>query len=273
MRVLFLGDVVGPIGLQAVETLLPSLKERLSPHLSIVNGENASKGRGLTRADYNRLKGAGADVITLGNHFLDKKQISSFIDDCPDLLRPVNSSDYSKGQGVGVYETSAGPIAVISVLLPAFVQNKVDNPFEVVEKLLPDLPPVRIIDLHGESTSEKQLFYHYFRGKCSAILGTHTHVMTADADIKDGTAFMADVGMCGEADSIIGVDPDSAIRRIIKQDGTHFHCNETGVSLLCGAYLEIEANGKANKILPFRFLDHKEIAYEPLPNHIVAGLD
>lgn len=270
MRVLFLGDVVGPVGLQSLESLLPALKERLSPHLVIVNGENASKGRGLTRADYNRIKAAGADVITLGNHFLDKKQISSFIDDCPDLLRPLNSADYEKGRGLGVYKTSLGPVAVASILLPAFVNNKVHNPFEVFEKALADLPSIRIVDLHGESTSEKQLFCHYFRGRCSAILGTHTHVMTADAEIKEGTAFMADVGMCGADDSIIGVDPQSVINRLIKQDGTYFHCPEDGIGLVCGAYLEIEEDGKASRIIPFRFRDNKEIAYEPLPNHIPA---
>ena len=270
MRVLFLGDVVGPVGLQAVDALLPSLKERLLPHLTVVNGENASKGRGLTRADYNRLKAAGADVITLGNHFLDKKQISSFIDDCPDLIRPLNVADYDKGRGAMVYSGAGWQAAVVSILLPAFLPNKVNNPFEMLEEILPDLPPIRIIDLHGESTSEKQLFFHCFRGRCSAILGTHTHVSTSDADIREGTAFIADVGMCGEDDSIIGVSPESVIRRIIKQDGTYFHCSETGVPLVCGAYLEIDDLGRATRIVPFRFRDFQEVTYEPLPNNIVA---
>ena len=259
MRFLFLGDVVGPIGLRGGGEVLPKLKAALKPDIAIVNGENATRGRGIVRQDYLALKRSGADFITLGNHFLDKKALSSFIGEYPDLLRPLNAKGFDKGSGVAITEVNGLGVAILTITLPAFLNMELEDQYETMERILPSLPKLSFIDLHGESTSEKQLFFHYFRGKVSAIAGTHTHVQTSDACIEGGTAFICDAGMCGESDSIIGVSYESAISRARYGQG-RFSCSEEGKYSVCGVCVDCDdASGRAIAIRPFTIKEGMEV--------------
>ncbi|HIU44745.1 MAG TPA: YmdB family metallophosphoesterase [Candidatus Enteromonas pullicola] len=267
MRILFLGDVTGPIGIAAIRKSLPLLRERLLPDFAVVNGENASNGRGITRADYLSLKHAGADVITLGNHYRDKKQIDSFIGEYPDLLRPANLACYDKGRGYGVFEANGKKLGVVSMMGPAFLNEELNSQYDCMEEILSSgaMPKSVFVDFHGESTSEKELFLHCFASRVSAIIGTHTHVQTHDATIYKGTAFMADAGMCGEHNSIIGVSVESAMNKIVRQLGNPFCCNKEGAMIVEGCLIDVdEENGRAQSIKYIRLIDGEEWKDEPL---------
>lgn len=267
MRILFLGDVTGPIGIAAIRKSLPLLRERLLPDFAVVNGENASNGRGITRADYLALKHAGADVITLGNHYRDKKQIDSFIGEYPDLLRPANLACYDKGRGYGVFEANGKKLGVVSMMGPAFLNEELNSQYDCMEEILSSgaMPKSVFVDFHGESTSEKELFLHCFASRVSAIIGTHTHVQTHDALIYKGTAFMADAGMCGEHNSIIGVSVESAMNKIVRQLGNPFCCNKEGAMIVEGCLIDVdEETGRAQSIKYIRLIDGEEWKDEPL---------
>src|SRR3954454_6988880 len=217
LTILFLGDIVGEPGRSAVIARLPELKQQHAIDFIVVNGENAAGGRGITAKITIDLLRAGVAVVTTGDHVWDQKDILTFIDTEPRLLRPVNYPAGAPGNGSIVLETAKGKIGVINVQCRTFMQPILDNPFRAVEEAVAKVreeTPNIIVDVHGETTSEKIAMGRFLDGKVSAVLGTHTHVQTADEQIfHGGTAFICDAGMCGPVHSILGRAIDPIVKR------------------------------------------------------------
>lgn len=258
MRILFLGDVVGRSGREAVVKHLPVLKETLKPDVVIVNGENAAHGVGITKDICAELYAAGADVITTGNHVWDQREIIPYFDRDPKLLRPINFPKGTIGNGIYVHQTDDGQkIAVINAMGRVFMEP-LDNPFHAVDKAIENLRlgsnvNAIFVDLHAEATSEKLAFAHYFDGRISAIVGTHTHMPTADCQILNGgTAVQSDAGMTGDYNSIIGVKKEVPIHRFTKQTPTERMSPADGEATVCGTWIETNAKGHAVRIEPVR---------------------
>jgi len=217
LRILFVADVVGHPGREAVKALLPGLKKELRPHLTILNGENAAGGFGLTARIAAELKGSGADVITSGNHVFAQKE---FVGDLPNLervLRPANYPAPAPGQGWCVLEAGGHQVLVMNLIGRIFL-DPLDDPFRAADAILAAHPEPRVVfcDMHAEATSEKTAMGWYLDGRASAVVGTHTHVPTADARIlPKGTAYVTDVGMVGPRDGCIGMDRDVVIQRFL----------------------------------------------------------
>ncbi|OLB91226.1 MAG: metallophosphoesterase [Actinobacteria bacterium 13_2_20CM_2_66_6] len=217
LRILFVADVVGHPGREAVKALLPGLKKELRPHLTILNGENAAGGFGLTARIAAELKGSGADVITSGNHVFAQKE---FVGDLPNLervLRPANYPAPAPGQGWCVLEAGGHQVLVMNLIGRIFL-DPLDDPFRAADAILAAHPEPRVVfcDMHAEATSEKTAMGWYMDGRASAVVGTHTHIPTADARIlPGGTAYVTDVGMVGPRDGCIGMDKDVVIQRFL----------------------------------------------------------
>jgi len=253
LTVLFLGDVVGEPGRTAVITQLPELKPRHGLDFIIVNGENAAAGRGITGKITIDLLRAGVSVITTGDHIWDQKEILSFIDTEPRLLRPLNYPDGAPGNGSIVLETAKGKIGVINVQARTFMQPILENPFRAVETVVTKMRQETVnivVDVHGETTSEKIAMGRFLDGKVSAVIGTHTHVQTADEQIfPGGTAFICDAGMCGPVNSILGRAIDPIMNRFISNLPASFPV-AGGEVRLRGALIEIdETTGRALRIM------------------------
>ncbi|MEO6847628.1 MAG: TIGR00282 family metallophosphoesterase [Chthoniobacterales bacterium] len=252
MRILFLGDIVGEPGRTTVTRQLPLLKERHAVDFIIVNGENAAGGRGITPKIAIDLLRAGAAVITTGDHIWDQKEIVPYLATEPRLLRPSNYPDGAPGQGSVVLETAKGKVAVLNLQGRTFMQPILENPFakalEEVEALRKETPVI-FVDMHAETTSEKIAMGRHLDGKVSCVVGTHTHVQTADERIfPEGTAFLCDAGMCGPDDSILGREPRAIVQRFINNLPTAFPVGK-GPVRLCGALVDIdETTGHALKI-------------------------
>src|SRR5256886_12435054 len=252
LTVLFLGDVVGEPGRNAVIARLPELKERHGLDFIVVNGENAAGGRGITGKITIDLLRAGVSVVTAGDHVWDQKDILSFIDTEPRLLRPLNYPAGAPGSGSIVLETGKGKIGVISVQCRTFMQPILENPFRAVDETVAKMREETrniIVDVHGETTSEKIAMGRFLDGKVSAVIGTHTHVQTADEQIlPGGTAFLCDAGMCGPANSILGRAIDPIMNRFISNLPASFPVAGGDVRLR-GALIEInETTGRAVRI-------------------------
>jgi metallophosphoesterase (TIGR00282 family) len=253
LTILFLGDIVGEPGRNAVIGHLARLKETHAVDFVVVNGENAAGGRGITPKITIDLLRAGASVITTGDHIWDQKEIISFIDTEPRLLRPINYPPGAPGQGSIVLETAKGKVAVLNVQMRTFMQPILENPFPAVEAAVAALreeTPVIFVDAHGETTSEKIAIGRFLDGKASAVIGTHTHVQTADEQIfPGGTAFLCDAGMCGPANSILGRSIEPIVNRFISNLPALFPVARGDVRL-CGAVVSIdETTGRAMKIV------------------------
>jgi len=252
LTVLFLGDVVGEPGRSAVMARLPELKERFGLDFVIVNGENAAGGRGITGKITIDLLRAGVSVITTGDHIWDQKDIVAFIDTEPRLLRPVNYPVGAPGGGWIVLETAKGKIGVINVQARTFMQPILENPFHAVaaavEKVREETRAI-MVDVHGETTSEKIALGRFLDGKVSAVIGTHTHVQTADEQIfPGGTAFLCDAGMCGPVNSILGRAIEPIMSRFVSNMPIPFPVAAGDVRLR-GALIEIdETSGRALQI-------------------------
>src|SRR5213595_2967087 len=252
LKILFLGDIVGQPGRAAVLARLPELKAKHALDFVIVNGENAAGGRGITGKITIDLLRAGVSVITSGDHIWDQKEILSFIDTEPRLLRPLNYPKGTPGSGTIILETAKGKIGVINVQARTFMQPILDNPFRSVEaavtKMRAETPNI-IVDAHGETTSEKIALGRFLDGKVSAVIGTHTHVQTADEQIfPGGTAFLCDAGMCGPVNSILGRAADPIMSRFISNLPSSFPV-AGGEVRLHGALIEIdESTGRAMRI-------------------------
>ncbi len=220
-RILFLGDVCAEPGRGAVKTLLPVLRAELKPGFCIVNGENAAGGYGITPRLAEELFKAGADCITTGDHCFDRKEVWEFLNTEPRILRPLNFPPAAPGRGWGIFDlhTNTQKIVVINLLGRVFMKP-VDCPFRHIKSLLNEiqpLTPLRIVDFHAEATAEKQALGWFLDGLVSAVIGTHTHIQTADERILPrGTACITDAGMCGAFDSVLGMRKDLSLRRLIE---------------------------------------------------------
>ncbi len=252
LTVLFLGDIVGEPGRTAVIDRLPELKEKHALDFIIVNGENAAGGRGITGKITIDLLRAGVSVVTTGDHIWDQKDIIKFLDLEPRLLRPLNYPDGAPGSGSIVLETAKGKIGVVNVQARTFMQPILENPFEAAQAAVTKMRKETIniiVDAHGETTSEKIALGRFLDGRVSAVIGTHTHVQTADEQIfPGGTAFMCDAGMCGPVNSILGRAIEPIMNRFISNLPASFPV-ASGEVRLRGALIEIdETTGCALRI-------------------------
>ena len=267
LTVLFLGDIVGQPGRDAVIACLPKLKEQHGIDFVIVNGENAAGGRGITGKITIDLLRAGVSVVTTGDHAWDQKDILGFIDTEPRLLRPVNYPAGAPGNGSIVLETAKGKVGVINVQCRTFMQPILENPFRAVEEAVTKVraeTPNIVVDVHGETTSEKIAMGRFLDGKVSAVLGTHTHVQTADEQIlPGGTAFLCDAGMCGPVNSILGRAVEPILNRFVTNMPSAFPV-APGEVRLHGALVEIdEKTGRAQRITRVDEAGPSEAAGEP----------
>jgi len=252
LTILFLGDIVGEPGRNAVISQLARLKESHAVDFVIVNGENAAGGRGITPKITIDLLRAGVSVITTGDHIWDQKEIISYIDTEPRLLRPINYPAGAPGQGAIVLETAKGKVGVINVQMRTFMQPILENPFPALEAAVTAMrqeTSIIFVDAHGETTSERIAIGRFMDGKVSAVVGTHTHVQTADEQIfPGGTAFLCDAGMCGPVNSILGRAVDPIVTRFITNLPALFPVARGDVRL-CGALVAIdETTGRAQSI-------------------------
>jgi metallophosphoesterase (TIGR00282 family) len=252
IRILFLGDIVGEPGRNAVMRSVPIFLQKGGVDFVIVNGENVAGGRGITGKMAIDLLRSGVAVITTGDHIWDQRDTASYISTEPRLLRPINYPFGVPGQGSVVLETAKGKVAVLNVMGRTFMQPILDNPFPAalaeVERLGQETPVI-LVDMHAETTSEKIAMGRFLDGRVSAVFGTHTHIQTADERIfPGGTAFICDLGMCGPDDSCLGRDYQAIIKRFL--DGLPGHLPIAGGPVrLCGAIVEIDdTNGKAQRI-------------------------
>ena len=258
MRLLFLGDVVGRPGRAVVGGRLPKLRERWRLDCVVVNGENAAGGFGISESVCDELILAGADAVTLGNHSFDQREALVFIARQPRLVRPANYPPGTPGRGATVIETRDGArVLVVNVMGRVFL-DAMDDPFAAVERELSACPlgaaaDAVLVDVHAEATSEKQALGHYLDGRASLVVGTHTHTPTADHRIlPGGTAYMSDSGMCGDYDSVIGMQKDEPIRRMIqKTPGSRWEV-AGGEGTLCGIAVETDADGLATRVAAVR---------------------
>ncbi len=252
MNILFIGDVVGSMGRDMIQEYVPKLKEKFRPHVTIINGENAAGGRGITEKIYRGFLEVGAQVVTLGNHTWDNREIFEFVDKAKYLVRPANFPDNNPGQGITYLKINSDEVAVISLQGRIFLPP-IDCPFKKADELIEEAQkrtPIIFVDFHAEATSEKQAMGWYLDGRVSAVVGTHTHVQTADNRIlPKGTAFMSDVGMTGPYDGILGMEREVVIRKFLTSMPARFEVPKDGRSQLSGVYIEIDKkNGKAKKI-------------------------
>ena len=245
MKILFFGDIFGRSGRDALIKELPYFKKKYNPDFVLANGENASHGKGISKLICDDLFLAGIDVITGGNHIFDNNDVFKFIDKEKRLLRPNNYPVNTPGNGFGIYEKNQKKILVINVMGRVFM-NALDDPFESIrkamnEKVIGENISAIIIDIHCEATSEKMAVGHEFDGKASLIVGTHTHIPTADARIlSKGTAFISDLGMCGDYDSIIGMDKNKALERFKKKTPVRGIHPATGEASLSCVFVELD---------------------------------
>ena len=261
MKIIFIGDIVGKSGREALANNISIIKDKYNPDAIIVNAENAASGYGLSKKIALELFALGADVITLGNHAWDQREMLSYIEEQPKIIRAIN---YPKGvPGRGDYKLTLNDgrtLIVMQVMLRLFIGISLDDPFNlVIERLKSEFLGTTcnaiLVDMHGEATSEKNAFGHYIDGKVTAVLGTHTHIPTADERILDhGTAYQTDVGMSGDYNSVIGMDKENPIHSFTKgyrSDGRFTTAN--GIGKVCGTYIESDdKTGLAIKISTFQ---------------------
>jgi len=256
MKILFFGDIVGRIGRQAMQKILPELSQEFKPDLVLANVENLAHGKGVTHDTLQEMKEAGIDVFTSGNHIFRKGGYEEILNgDEFAIIRPANYPPDTIGRGFITLEVKGVYVAVINLMGRVFFQEGLDDPLRKLDEILAELaktqkPKIIIIDWHAEATSEKMALGWYSDGRTSAVLGTHTHVPTADTRIlPKGTGFVSDVGMVGARDSILGVAIDGPIAKMKTQLGQKFEIPETGVVQVNGVYLEIsEKTGQSQKI-------------------------
>lgn len=260
MRLLFLGDIVGRSGREAVEKHLPELKIRYKLDVVVANAENAAHGAGITPKICQGFYDIGVDCLTTGNHVWDQKEIIPYIDKDPKLLRPFNAPGCTPGKGYHVHELDDGrKILIMNVMGQVFMNPTYDNPFTLTSDFLENYRlghgvNAIFIDLHAEVTSEKMAFAKYLDGRVSGVVGTHTHIPTADAHImKGGTAYQTDAGMCGDYDSVIGVKAHIPIARFTSKMALERFSTADGAATLCGSFIETDdKTGLATKIEPIR---------------------
>ena len=256
MKLLFLGDVMGRAGRAAVAERLPKLRDAWKLDFVVVNGENASGGMGLTAAHAKGLLDAGANVVTLGDHAFDQKDMLQEVERNERVLRPLNYAKVAPGRGARVFADGRGRrVMVAQVLGNVFMRRAFDDPFSAVDAVLSTHPlggavQAAVLDMHCEATSEKMAMGHFCDGRASLVVGTHTHIPTADAQIlPGGTAFQGDAGMCGDYDSVIGMDKAEPMRRFVTGMGRERFTPAMGAVTLSGVYVETDdVTGRATRI-------------------------
>jgi metallophosphoesterase (TIGR00282 family) len=252
VRVLLIGDVVGGVGVRALLARLPGLREAHRPDAVVVNAENAAAGAGTSPRQAQDLLEAGVDVLTGGNHTLQKREIYPMLASEPRMLRPANIAVSAPGRGLATVTTPAGPLSVVNVMGSVFMTSS-HSPFAIIDDLVDEArrgAEAVIVDVHAEATSEKIALGWHLDGRVSAVVGTHTHVQTADARVlPKGTAYMTDLGMTGPHDSVIGVRTDLILQRFISASPGRFEPADDNV-LVQGAVVEIAPGGRASAIEP-----------------------
>ncbi|HEX8570887.1 MAG TPA: TIGR00282 family metallophosphoesterase [Caulobacteraceae bacterium] len=261
MRLAFFGDVVGRSGRTGLADHLPSLRRRLGLEFVVVNAENAANGFGITENTARELYEAGADCLTLGNHSWDQKEALTYIAREPRLLRPVNYPPLSDAPGAGayLYETQTGKRVLVISVLGRVHMDSLNDPFSAVDKELEACPlglaaDAVIVDIHAEITSEKMAMGHFCDGRASLVVGTHTHVPTADAQVlPGGTAYQTDAGACADYDSVIGNKKDEPLRRFTTRISQSRYQPAEGPATVCGVFVETDdRTGLAKRIEPIR---------------------
>jgi metallophosphoesterase (TIGR00282 family) len=259
MRILFIGDIVGRSGRAVVTERLPGLIRDWKLDLVVINGENAAGGFGITEAIYQELIELGADAVTLGNHSWDQKEALVFIERAPRLIRPINYPPGTPGRGSALIEAKNGARVLIINAMGRIFMDPLDDPFAAVERELAACPLKReadaiIIDIHAETTSEKQTMGHFADGRASLVVGTHTHAPTADHQVlPGGTAFVSDVGMTGDYDSVIGMAKDEPMSRFLRRIPSARFEPALGPATLCAVAVEVDdATGLAQRIAAVR---------------------
>ena len=259
LRLLFLGDVVGRSGREALLSRLPDLRKAWELDFVVVNAENAAGGFGITEAICEELLEAGADCVTLGNHAFDQREALTYIDHQPRLLRPINYPAATPGRGAGIFDSPGGARVYVANVQGRVFMDQLDDPFAAIDRELQRIAAGReadavVIDMHAETTAEKMALAHFVDGRASLVAGSHTHVPTADAQILvKGTGYITDAGMCGDYDSVIGMRKEEPIRRFReKTPGARFE-PASGEGTLCGVGVEVErGSGLAVRIAPLR---------------------
>lgn len=259
MRLLFLGDLVGRSGRQAATGMLPGLVERHSIDFVIVNGENSAAGFGITEEILQDVLDAGADVVTTGNHVWDQRDTLVYIERQDRLLRPLNFPQGAPGRGANLFTARNGARVLVMNVMGRVFMDSLDDPFVAVERVLDATPlgqvaDAIVIDMHAEATSEKQALAHFVDGRATLVVGTHTHVPTADHQIlPGGTAYMSDAGMCGDYDSVLGMEKDEPISRFLRKIPSGRFTPAMGDATVCGVAVEVDdASGLATAIEPVR---------------------
>ena len=259
MKIIYLGDLVGRAGRKIVAEKLPEIQERLKPDAIIVNGENAAAGFGITEKIALELFDLGVDVISTGNHIWDQKDTKRYINTEPRMIRPINYPEGTPGKGSVVVEDKRGRgILVINVMGRVFM-DPLDDPFKAVDMELKkhqlgSTVKFILVDIHAEATSEKMAMGQYLDGRASLVVGTHSHIPTGDAQIFDGgTAYQTDAGMCGDYNSVIGMDKVEPIQRFTKKLRGDRFSPAVGEGTLCGVFVETDdKTGLAKRVEPIR---------------------
>jgi 2',3'-cyclic-nucleotide 2'-phosphodiesterase len=254
MRALLVGDVVGGVGMRALLMRLPGLREEHRPDVVVVNCENAAAGAGTSPRQAQELLDAGVDVLTGGNHTLRKPEIYPMLEAEPRMLRPANIAVRAPGRGIATVETAAGPVSVVNLMGAVFMTVS-ESPFRIIDELVEHArrdAAIVLVDFHAEATSEKVAMAHHLDGRVTAVVGTHTHVQTADARVfPRGTAYVTDLGMTGPHDSVIGVRAETILQRFLTGSPGRFEPADGGV-LVQGAVVEADpATGRATSIATF----------------------
>jgi len=252
MKILFIGDVVGSPGRDMVKTYLPKLKEKYHPQITIVNGENASSGKGITEKIYKQFLEWGAQVVTLGNHAWDKKEVFEFIDEAEYMIRPANFPEGTPGKGIVYINVNGKEVAIINMQGLTFLPP-LNDPFRCIDDLITEAKKrtnIIFLDFHAEATSEKLAMGWYTSGRLSTVVGTHTHIQTADERIlPGGTAYISDVGMTGSYDGILGMNQDAVLKRFLTQLPVRFEVEKKGNGQLSGIVVTIdERTGEASQL-------------------------
>lgn len=252
MNLLFIGDVVGSPGRDMVKEYVPKIKEKYRPNFTIINGENAAGGRGITEKIYREFLGSGAQAVTLGNHSWDNKEIFEFIESAKNMVRPANFPEGTPGKGLVFFKVNDLEVAVINLQGRTFMPP-LDCPFKKADELVEmaqKRTPFIFVDFHAEATSEKQAMGWYLDGRVSAVVGTHTHVQTADSRIlPGGTGYLTDVGMTGPYDGILGMEREAVITKFLTSLPVRFEVPKAGRTQLSGVYMELDRKtGKSKKM-------------------------
>ena len=259
MNLLLLGDVVGRPGRDAVMAHLPALRRDLKIDVAIVNGENAAHGFGLTEKIAGELYEAGADILTTGNHVWDQRELIPYIDRDPRVLRPANFPPGTPGSGTYLHRLADGRSALVINLMGRLFMDALDDPFRGLDAAIGghalgrDVAAI-VVDFHGEATSEKTALGHFADGRVSAVIGTHTHVPTADHRLlPGGTGYISDIGMCGDYDSVIGMEKEASVRRFVTRMPGQKPQPADGEGTLCGVFVATDdTTGLARRVEPVR---------------------